>query len=191
MQSELLKNWILSTEKLSDFKISNKQPKSSATYSNNNNNVCTIKQLWTIVKEQKTIQQLQRTKQIKPMFLQRYTLQNITEASLGLPQALNMESSATTVKKFQPLIIVAKLSILDVQFVSVLSTPFHDFPKKIIRCITSYVVIFLNKDTNITQFKKQPSRGVLRKRYSENMKQIYRRTPIPRCDFNKVALHLY
>ena len=36
-------------------------------------------------------------------------------------------------------------------------------------------------------FKKQPSRGVLRKRYSKNMKQIYRRTPMPNCDFNKVA----
>ena len=44
----------------------------------------------------------------------------------------------------------------------------------------TYVVIFLKKDTDITQFKKQPSRGVLRKRYSENMKQIYRRTPMPR-----------
>ena len=27
------------------------------------------------------------------------------------------------------------------------------------------------------------------KRYSENMQQIYRRTPMPKCDFNKVALH--
>ena len=37
--------------------------------------------------------------------------------------------------------------------------------------------------------QKQPSRGVLRKKYSENMQQIYRRTPIRKCDFNKVALH--
>ena len=28
----------------------------------------------------------------------------------------------------------------------------------------------------------------LEKRFSENMQQIYRRTPIPKCDFNKVAL---
>ena len=33
--------------------------------------------------------------------------------------------------------------------------------------------------------QKQPSRGVLRKRYSENMQQIYRRTSMPKCDFNK------
>ena len=36
---------------------------------------------------------------------------------------------------------------------------------------------------------KQPSRGVLRKRCSEKMQQIYRRTPMPKCDFNKVTKH--
>ena len=35
--------------------------------------------------------------------------------------------------------------------------------------------------------QKQPYRGVLRKRRSENMQQIYRRTPTLKCDFNKVA----
>ena len=39
--------------------------------------------------------------------------------------------------------------------------------------------------------QKQPSRGVLKKRCSENMQQIYRRTPTPKCNFNKVALQLY
>ena len=37
--------------------------------------------------------------------------------------------------------------------------------------------------------QKQPSRGVLRKRCSENMQHIYRIIPMPKCDFNKVALH--
>ena len=32
---------------------------------------------------------------------------------------------------------------------------------------------------------------VIRKRRSENIKQIYRRTPIPKCDFKKVTLKLY
>ena len=41
------------------------------------------------------------------------------------------------------------------------------------------------------KLQKQPPRGVLRKRCSEKMQQIYRRTPIPKCDFNKVALQLY
>ena len=39
--------------------------------------------------------------------------------------------------------------------------------------------------------KNQPLRGVLKKRCSENMQQIYRRTPMPKCNFNKVAKQLY
>ena len=38
--------------------------------------------------------------------------------------------------------------------------------------------------------QRQPSRGVLRKRFCENMQQVYRRTPILKCDFNKVATTL-
>ena len=41
------------------------------------------------------------------------------------------------------------------------------------------------------QDQNQPSIGVLRKRRSENMRQIYRRTPMPKCDFNKVSEKLY
>ena len=39
--------------------------------------------------------------------------------------------------------------------------------------------------------KKLPFRGVIIKRGSENMQQIYRRTPMPKYDFNKVANQLY
>ena len=35
--------------------------------------------------------------------------------------------------------------------------------------------------------QKQQPRGVLSKRCSESMQQIYRRTPMSKCDFNKVA----
>ena len=35
--------------------------------------------------------------------------------------------------------------------------------------------------------QKQSSIGVLRKRCSENVQQIYRRSPMPKCHFNKVA----
>ena len=38
------------------------------------------------------------------------------------------------------------------------------------------------------KLQKQPVRVVLRKRCSENMQQIYKRTPMLKCDFNKVAL---
>ena len=39
--------------------------------------------------------------------------------------------------------------------------------------------------------QKQPSIGVLIKAYSEKMHQIYRRTPMPKCDFNKVEQQFY
>ena len=42
----------------------------------------------------------------------------------------------------------------------------------------------------IKLFQKQPFEGVLKKRCSENMQQIYRRTPMLKCDFNKVAKQL-
>ena len=45
-------------------------------------------------------------------------------------------------------------------------------------------------DNDVT-LQKQPSRGVLRKRCSENMQQVYRGTLMPECNFNKVALQLY
>ena len=35
--------------------------------------------------------------------------------------------------------------------------------------------------------QKQPLRRVLKKRCSGNMQQIYRRTPMPKCDLNKFA----
>ena len=37
---------------------------------------------------------------------------------------------------------------------------------------------------------KQPTRSALTKRCSENMQQVYRRTPMSKCDFNKAATQL-
>ena len=37
------------------------------------------------------------------------------------------------------------------------------------------------------KMQKQPFRGVPRKKCSENMQAIYRRTPMPKCDFTKVV----
>ena len=42
----------------------------------------------------------------------------------------------------------------------------------------------------IFSFQKQPRRGILKKRCSENMQQIYRITPMPKRYFDKVALQL-
>ena len=51
--------------------------------------------------------------------------------------------------------------------------------------------ISLLREILLTNFQKQPSRGVPRKRCSGNIQQIYRRTPMPKCDFNKVNLELH
>ena len=43
---------------------------------------------------------------------------------------------------------------------------------------------------NMTEFydgQRQPFRGVLVRSCSENIQQIYRRKPLPKCSFNKVA----
>ena len=41
-----------------------------------------------------------------------------------------------------------------------------------------------------SELQKQPPRGVPRKKCSENIQQIYRKTPMLKCNFNK-ALELY
>ena len=55
----------------------------------------------------------------------------------------------------------------------------HDINKKIIST-------FL-KRTGLSTLQKHSPRVVPRKRCSEIMRQIYRRTPMLKCDFNKVA----
>ena len=40
-------------------------------------------------------------------------------------------------------------------------------------------------------YRKQSHRGVPRKRCSENIQQSYRKTPMSKCDFNKVALIIF
>ena len=42
-------------------------------------------------------------------------------------------------------------------------------------------------NSKLYKFQKQLSRGVFDKRCSENMQKIYRRTAMPKCDFNNVA----
>ena len=42
--------------------------------------------------------------------------------------------------------------------------------------------VYLRIGEELTSIQKQPSRGVFSKRCSENMQQIYRRTPMPKCE---------
>ena len=51
-------------------------------------------------------------------------------------------------------------------------------------------VVLRGNMTNLVHSQKQPSRGVFIKSCSENMQQIYRRTPMLKCDFNIVAKQL-
>ena len=53
----------------------------------------------------------------------------------------------------------------------------------------TYIIVEVLR-VSLNKAQKQPSRGVSRQRYSENMQQIYRITLIPTSDFNKAALQL-
>ena len=62
--------------------------------------------------------------------------------------------------------------------------------------ILDYPSIFFWLDVDLLSFRcchlqKQPSRGVLMKRCSENMLQIYRRAPMPKFDIKKVSLQFF
>ena len=48
-----------------------------------------------------------------------------------------------------------------------------------------------DKVARTNNLEEQPLRGVPKKRYSENMQQIYSRTAMPKCDFDKVASELW
>ena len=48
-------------------------------------------------------------------------------------------------------------------------------------------VVRLEDQNYLYAIQKQPPRRVLSKRCPENMQQVYRRTPMPNCDFNKVG----
>ena len=47
-----------------------------------------------------------------------------------------------------------------------------------------YYLIFVKVNQ---YFQKQPLRDVFKKTFSKNMQQIYKRTPMSKRDFNKVA----
>ena len=51
--------------------------------------------------------------------------------------------------------------------------------------------VFGNINLDVYTAQKQPSRDVLRKTFSANIQQIFRRTLTSKCGFNKVALQVY
>ena len=57
------------------------------------------------------------------------------------------------------------------------------------RALPFFIMTFsMNFSVISLTVQKQPSRSVLKKRCSENMQQIYKKTPILKCNFNKVAV---
>ena len=56
---------------------------------------------------------------------------------------------------------------------------------------TVMAVSAIDMKHRVSAVQKQPFRDVLRKRCSENIQQIYWRTPMPKCNFNRVAKQLY
>ena len=64
----------------------------------------------------------------------------------------------------------------------------HDMHKHLHKNILKFLnFIFMN----LKLLQKQPFRDILEESCSKNMQQIYRGTPMPKCDFNKVAKQLY
>ena len=76
-------------------------------------------------------------------------------------------------------------------------------PSRIVKCVWNVrqvmkatlktkqlAILYFSPKNVFIKPQMQPFRGALRKRCAENMQQIYRRTLMPRCDFNfiKVAV---
>ena len=75
---------------------------------------------------------------------------------------------------------------------SIMQWFYRSFSNNYLLVIDSSLIFKLVKGvTIVSEVQKQPPIGVFKKRCSENMQQIYRRTPIPKCDFNKVSEQLY
>ena len=74
-------------------------------------------------------------------------------------------------------------------FQDIFETCKRSFISAFSRCMTVPLTIYSSQ--YCTNIQKQPSRGVLRNRCSDNMQQSLRRTLMPKCDFNKVAKQLY
>ena len=57
--------------------------------------------------------------------------------------------------------------------------------------INIFISLYYKKCLRENIIQKQPFKDVIKESYSENMQQIYRRTPMPKYDFNKVAMQIY
>ena len=75
-----------------------------------------------------------------------------------------------------------KVSPLRIQFQNIYTKASNNLQVAVNKSWYQSTNIFhMRTSLQANEIQKQPSRGVLRKRCSENMEQIYRRTPLPKC----------
>ena len=102
---------------------------------------------------------------------------------------ISLDCSLKFLNSFELLSVLA-FFVFDLRFVACyycLKSIFIWFYVLLHNLIVLGLNLILNRLRQIFTVQKQPSRGVLKQRCSENMQQIYRRTPMPKCYFNKVA----
>ena len=100
---------------------------------------------------------------------------------ITLTSYLNSDSFPVTVYSFLVVnMLIFFLLNLQQIFISKVESNCHKKVKKLFVKTILWLVI-----------SRRSPPGVLWKRCSENMQQICRRTPMPKCDFNEVALQFY
>ena len=70
-------------------------------------------------------------------------------------------------------------------------TPIFNYILPFFSKVEWYQLFTINTVNFFLKTQKQPFKGFLKKRRSKNMQQIYRRTPMLKCDFTKFVLQLY
>ena len=109
----------------------------------------------------------------------KFTGKHHTCARVSLLIKLQVRPAASLVKRLCD-------SCFPANFVNFLRTPFLTEHLRWLLLKGSYKLCLLLKCCKCN-IQKQPSRGILKKRISENIQQICRRAPMLKCDFNKVA----
>ena len=102
-------------------------------------------------------------------------LSSFRESSFALTQVNYRKLRRTVKQKWNKIIFL----------ISNLQIPF------LLSLLTSYEKEILVFWLEFNAIQKQPPRAFPRKSCCENMQQLYRRTPMPKCDFNKVAKHIF
>ena len=95
---------------------------------------------------------------------------------------LKMTSNAIFNMKIDEPCWTSKLQVITFRWKKLCS---HTF-KSSLEEVFDFCELF-NNTYFLEDLQKQPHRGVLSKGCSENMQQIYRTTPMSKCDFNEVA----